>query len=487
MARVYIKHIIEELINLKMIDYYPLYQLIDRKSLKNNKMIRFNSNKKASDYYCTFCGHTHTSKTVNLHTKLKCPNCGHNFYVLGKHNNIEDVEDYITRYEVNKRKELIARLFYFKKEYDKVEMKYKTQLFEVVRLNVDRDIAIKKDTYWVMCTGWRHAEGYRDWKRDNDRFYYYRDNSFHDCFLYDIVQRTNLKNILSKTKYKYSAMDIVARNGGIDTIGFLRLWEMYPKVELLAKAKCFNLIKDLIYRGNKYSVNGVMKLIEENKKSLRLIADMDLSVSEFKMAVKYQLKDKKIIKMAVKCDMFLDVKTNQAAKIIQYLGKQNCKCHEYRDYLETAALIGMDLKNSNVRFPKNIHKAHNDVMNKYKVVKDELINKKISDFSKDLEKYIYEDKKLIIKPAQSQQELIDESKQLDHCVRTYGEKMAKRETSIFFIRKKKNIKKSFVTLELKEGRVVQVRGYKNNVHNPLDQSVIDFVHKWEQKFRLEGF
>lgn len=487
MARVYIKHIIEELINLKMIDYYPLYQLIDRKSLKNNKLIRFNSNKKASDYYCTFCGHTHTGKNVNLHTKLKCPNCGHNFYVLGKHNNIEDVEDYITRYEVNKRKELIARLFYFKKEYDKVEMKYKTQLFEVVRLNVDRDIAIKKDTYWVMCTGWRHAEGYCDWKRDNDRFSYYRDNAFHDCFLYDIVQRTNLKNILSKTKYKYSAMDIVARNGGIDTIGFLRLWEMYPKVELLAKAKCFNLIKDLIYRGNKYSVNGVMKLIEDNKKSLHLIADMDLTVSEFKMAVKYQLKDKKIIKMAVKCDMFLDVKTNQAAKIIQYLGKQNCKCHEYRDYLETAALIGMDLKNSNVRFPKNIHKAHNDVMNKYKVVKDELINKKISDFSKDLEKYIYEDKKLIIKPAQSQQELIDESKQLDHCVRTYSEKMAKRETSIFFIRKKKNLKKSYVTLELKGKRVIQVRGYKNNVHNPLDQQVIDFVHKWEQEFRLEGF
>ena len=81
------------------------------------------------------------------------------------------IEDYITRYEVNKRKELIARLFYFKKEYDKVEMKYKTQLFEVVRLNVDRDIAIKKDTYWVMCTGWRHAEGYRDWKRDNDRIF----------------------------------------------------------------------------------------------------------------------------------------------------------------------------------------------------------------------------------------------------------------------------------------------------------------------------
>ena len=149
-----------------------------------------------------FVGHTHTRKTVNLHTKLKCPNCGHNFYVLGKHNNIEDVEDYITRYEVNERKELIARVFYFRKIYNKVEMKYKTQLFEVVRLNVDRDIAIKKDTYWVMCTGWRHAEGYRNWKRDNDRFSYYRDNAFHDCFLYDIVQRANLKNILSKTKYK---------------------------------------------------------------------------------------------------------------------------------------------------------------------------------------------------------------------------------------------------------------------------------------------
>lgn len=487
MSRIYINQVIEELSNLKSVDYHPFYRIIERKSLKNNKIIRFKNNNKTSDYYCTFCRHTHTSKSVNLHTKLKCPNCGHKFYVFGKHNVIEDIEDYITRYEVNERKELIARVFYFRKIYNKLEMKFRTQLFEVVRLNVDRDIAIKKDTYWVMCTGWRHAEGYRDWKRDNDRFSYYRDNYFHDCFLYDIVQRTNLKNILSKTKYKYSAMDIVARNGGIDTIGFLRLWEMYPKVELLAKAKCFNLIKDLIYRGNKYSVNGVMKLIEENKKSLRLIADMDLSVSEFKMAVKYHLTDKKIIKMAVKCDMFLDVKTNQAVKIIQYLSKQNCRCHEYSDYLDTASNLGMDLNNNNIRFPKNIHKAHDDAMDKYEIVKDEKINKQIGDFSKDLQKYVYEDNNLMIRPASSQQELIDESRQLDHCVRTYGEKMAKRETSIFFIRKKKNLKKSFVTLELKEGIVVQVRGYKNNVHNPLDQSVIDFVHKWEQKFRLEGF
>ena len=84
MARVYIKHIIEELINLKMIDYYPLYQLIDRKSLKNNKLIRFNSNKKASDYYCTFCGHTHTGKNVNLHTKFKVSKLWPQFLCIGK-------------------------------------------------------------------------------------------------------------------------------------------------------------------------------------------------------------------------------------------------------------------------------------------------------------------------------------------------------------------------------------------------------------------
>ena len=147
----------------------------------------------------------------------------------------------------------------------------------------------------------------------------------------------------------------------------------------------------------------------------------------------------------------------------------------------------MDLNNNNIRFPKNIHKAHDDAMDKYEIVKDEKINKQIGDFSKDLQKYVYEDKNLMIRPASSQQELIDESRQLDHCVRTYGEKMAKRKTSIFFIRKKKNPEKSYVTLELINGKVIQVRGYKNNVHNPLDQSVIDFVHKWEQKFRLEGF
>ena len=32
-------------------------------------------------------------------------------------------------------------------------------------------------------------------------------------------------------------MDIVARNGSIDTIGFLRLWEMYPKSRIAGQSK----------------------------------------------------------------------------------------------------------------------------------------------------------------------------------------------------------------------------------------------------------
>lgn len=90
----------------------------------------------------------------------------------------------------------------------------------------------------------------------------------------------------------------------------------------------------------------------------------------------------------------------------------------------------------------------------------------------------------MIKPAKSQQELINESETLHHCVRSYADRMSKKETAIFFIREKTQADRPLYTLELKGKKVIQARG-KNNCQ--LDPEAQDFVKKWEKRYRLSGY
>ena len=94
----------------------------------------------------------------------------------------------------------------------------------------------------------------------------------------------------------------------------------------------------------------------------------------------------------------------------------------------------------------------------------------------------YENKNFLIRPVESHKELIIESKILDHCVRTYAERVALHKTMIFFVRKQECVDDPFVTLELKDNKIVQCRGKRNT--RPSDE-VVSFVNAWCRKFKLE--
>ena len=98
------------------------------------------------------------------------------------------------------------------------------------------------------------------------------------------------------------------------------------------------------------------------------------------------------------------------------------------------------------------------------------------------EQYRYAKGDFVITPANSVEDLINESKGLNHCVKTYATKYSKGETAIFLVRKKDDVLTSFYTLELKDGQVHQIRG-KNNC-DPTDK-VKDFVDKWAKKFKIK--
>lgn len=171
-------------------------------------------------------------------------------------------------------------------------------------------------------------------------------------------------------------------------------------------------------------------------------------------------------------------------RIVRYLQKQRAyrpnadviRATYLRDYWDMTKIVYDEITNS-LLYPKNLIAQHDQIQNVYMAKQKELFNKEIKRYAEELEPYIFEDEEtgLMIRPCRSQTELIKEGKALAHCVARYAEDVAKRKTSIFFIRKIAEPNKSFFTLEYKNGVVNQNRGLKNCGRT---EEVALFEEKW---------
>lgn len=155
----------------------------------------------------------------------------------------------------------------------------------------------------------------------------------------------------------------------------------------------------------------------------------------------------------------------------------------YNDYFNMCQELRFDMKSSFVLFPKNIKKAHDDLVLYYNEKKDELEEKKRNRIYVKVEKiagelnrlYGVEDEKYFIRAPRNAAEIIREGHAMYHCVagKQYTEKMVKGESYILFIRKKSNPEKSWYTMEMKSNHtVLQVRGFANRDDDNIRQKNI---------------
>ena len=87
-------------------------------------------------------------------------------------------------------------------------------------------------------------------------------------------------------------------------------------------------------------------------------------------------------------------------------------------------------------------------------------------------------KGLILVAPQSGDEIRKEGEALHHCVGGYVDRVARGETNIFFIRKADHPEKSYFTMEWRNNKIIQCRGFKN-CGMPAD--VQAFVKVFEKK------
>ena len=154
-------------------------------------------------------------------------------------------------------------------------------------------------------------------------------------------------------------------------------------------------------------------------------------------------------------------------KSIDY-GKASQIRGEYFDYLRLRASLGYDLGNEIYMYPKDIHRRHNEMVlesekeritarQKEVLEKYPGIRKKFARLSK---RYSAASDGYLIRPARDAAEIISEGRILHHCVGrdSYLSGHDSGKSFILFLRKASDPETPFITIEIKDERIVQWYG-----------------------------
>lgn len=278
----------------------------------------------------------------------------------------------------------------------------------------------------------------------------------------------------------------------------------YESFEILWKMKLYHLSissskftkKGTFYKMFKIPKN-YLNFMQENDidyrelRLLHLLKNVDLKDMKKYLEIYYDyysvarfLNKHKILEEYTKNSkyIYIDMKTLKIIskyvplkKFIKY-GEGMESPYIYKDYLEMSEQLALNYRKKEDLFPENLIERHDELQKQIKVDSD--IKHCFGIYLRFLElsKYIYEDDKYIIFPANSSEEFVSEGNQQNNCVNyMYSTPYKNKETEIYFMRSLKNVNKSLVTIEFNFNKVIQ-KEQKGHENTTPEQD--DFIDKW---------
>lgn len=289
---------------------------------------------------------------------------------------------------------------------------------------------------------------------------------------------------------------------------FLSAYLYHPALEHLIKTGFYAVVKNLVYGYTESCLDETQhrthRILGVAAEDVRFLRSIDPDMSVLKIYQDYTgLKGRQElivwqIQNAVGYDVLPILQHMTPHKAMRYLDSQyeflrlrktkygtqryssmQDLVSEYRDYLELCEKLNYDLKNSFVKFPKDLQKAHDKAAHRLKHKADAKERRAFAavyrniagqyDFGKDGMKIVY---------PSTPDDVIAEGHLLHHCVGGFVERVADRECVILFLRRCSDPLKPFFTIEVRGRQIVQVRGMKNCSATP---DVNKFIKAWEQR------
>lgn len=446
--------------------------------------------------YCTHCKSQFKTNRLRHNEETICLDCGKKVTVkssgMGRNYMVDDV--YFVYYEksIKNPNILVARGIQAKRDYRFDYHNVKTQYFSCAMYIFDSSKGKS-----VMLENSRYGHGY---ELRNSIFSL--AGPLEQRGVRISYSRKSIEVAVKDTPFKYSTWESYRHK---DMTKFFELYTKYPSIEYLTKEGYEGLVESKLegyrtYKAINWRSKSIFKILKINKQDLKQIKakKIDITFSFLKVfqdAKKrnWNLTTEEIVSVAeeyLHCyDSLLDAsKYSSIRKLLNYFSKQfesynrdekgrhyydrSSVLTTFRDYIRDCTLLEMDTSKDQVLFPKNLYIAHQNTIKQVKLQKDEILDALTKDRVKPLGKYVFENNGLMIRPAMSSKELIEEGKALSHCVGTYADKYARGETDIFLIRKVSELDKPYYTIEIKKDIIIQVRG-KNN--RSASEDVAEFI------------
>lgn len=160
------------------------------------------------------------------------------------------------------------------------------------------------------------------------------------------------------------------------------------------------------------------------------------------------------------------------------LDNYNSTLGELRDYVDMMGKISPKYE----KYPKNFLTTHKIACRNYNRLKEQFEEQ---DFQKQISKnleYSWGNYKFIY--PESTQEIKDEAVQQNNCVASYIKRVIDGQCHILFMRSKEDTNKSLVTLEIRDGKVVQAKGKFNRDVTNAEQTAIDHYNKRLERMKI---
>lgn len=153
--------------------------------------------------------------------------------------------------------------------------------------------------------------------------------------------------------------------------------------------------------------------------------------------------------------------------------------HIYKDYLSMSKEMYGKVKD---KYPKHLKTEHDKVVLKYNLwskYREGIKVFNITDKQRELE---YKDRGYSIVIPETSVDIIDEAINQCNCVASYIDDILDGNTFICFMRENNNLNDSYITIEVKNDTIVQVKGYANR-NATIEE--LDFIKKWAKDKKLK--
>ena len=134
------------------------------------------------------------------------------------------------------------------------------------------------------------------------------------------------------------------------------------------------------------------------------------------------------------------------------------------------------MKTKQELYPSNILDIHDKTMKAYRLVKDKVKNEKLLEVAKELKKHIPESDDYTIVCPENTNDFVNEGTRQHNCVASYVGDVASNKCAIFFVRRKDDVDKNYITAEYRHGNLYQIREKNNqSVRTP---KAVEFAEKF---------